>query len=77
MTTLDTNPHFSPEAQETFTKGSRVYLIARTINLGEGAEGTYLGKLGAEAIVDWDTPGGEPRAFVSGAPFDCVRNLHR
>ena len=77
MTDLNTEPHFASEAQETFTEGSRVYLVADTVNLREGAEGTYLGRLGNEAIVDWDTPSKEPRAYVSGAPFAAVRNLYR
>lgn len=69
------DPHFSSEAQEVFTAGCRVYTVSATINLGEGTEGTYVGRLGHEAIVDWDTPSGEP--FRSGAPFDAIRNLYR
>lgn len=74
---LNTEPFFSSDAQETFTEGCRVYTVTRTINLAAGSEGTYLGRLGSEAIVDWDTPSREPRAFVSGAPFAAVRNLYR
>ena len=74
-TALNTEPLFSPEAQEVFTPGDRVYLISDTTNLNEGTEGTYLGRLSHEAIVDWDTPSGEP--YRSGVPFEAVRQLYR
>lgn len=73
MSGLDTESYFSSEAQETFMPDARVYTVEPTISLGKGAEGTYLGRLGHEAIVAWDTPSGEP--YRSGAPFRAIRNL--
>lgn len=73
-----TDPHFSSEAQETFTKGSRVYVtaepnVARPV--GKGAEGEYVGRYGRLAVVDFDTPSGEPWRLA--LDFDSIRNLYR
>lgn len=75
MTALNTDPVFESEAQEVFTPGCRVFTVDDTTNLGKGADGTYVGKYGGVAVVDWDTPSGEP--FRSTAPFTAIRNLYR
>ena len=73
---LSTDPLFAEEAQEVFTVGARVFLLDATPDLGEGAEGTYVGHLRERvAVVDWDTNAETPyRASVS---FRYVRNLYR
>lgn len=75
---LRAEPIFAPEAQETFTAGSRVYVIVGVVHtgIGEGAEGTYRGHLRERlAVIDFDTPSGEP--YRASIPFDAVRNLYR
>lgn len=78
MTALDLDPHFSSEAQETFTVGSRVFTVIEptsTVPLGKGTEGVYAGRFGNLAVIDFDTPSGEPwRLSLS---FDAIRNLYR
>lgn len=73
---LDTDPIFASEAQETFTPGSRVYLIADVPVCKAGGEGVYAGHLRERlAVIDLDTPSGEPYRISVG--FDLVRNLYR
>lgn len=73
---FDRDPHFASEAQEAFTAGARVYLVADTLAVKAGAEGAYVGRFGSAAVVDFDTPSGEPYR-VGDVPFDCLRNLYR
>lgn len=74
---LDVEPHFASEAQETFTVGSRVFAVEPTVIVGKGAEGVYVGRVGeyGGAVVDWDTPSGEP--YRETADFGRIRNLYR
>lgn len=77
MTALDNSPFFSSEAQEAFTEGCRVFLVADTPILKEGAEGTYAGHVqhARLAVIDWDTPSGKP--YRVAVPFDALKNLYR
>lgn len=75
MTSLDTDPFFASEAQETFTAGSRIFAVADTHVVKRGAEGVYLGRTAHGALVGWDTPSGEP--YRESVPFAALRNLYR
>jgi hypothetical protein len=73
---LNTDPHFAPEAQESFVPGGRVFAVSNTTNVREGAEGIYRGHLNKRvAVVDWDTPSGE--GFREAVGFDVIKNLYR
>ncbi len=90
MDTVNTTPCFSPEAQETFVSGSRVFVPERAARredfeikagLGEwislgGANGTFVGWKGDDPL--------SPTAAVvewdtlgeREASFDLIRNLY-
>jgi len=74
-TELDTDPYFADEAQETFTVGSRVYLIEDIDVTKKGGEGVYFGRIGRQAAIGLDTPSGEP--FKVALSFRHIRNLYR
>lgn len=72
---LDTSPVFSPEAQEVFAEGCRVYAVVDTIVTRQGSEGAYLGRSPHGALVSWDTPDGN--GFRESVAFGAIRNLYR
>lgn len=72
---LNTEPHFSSEAQEVFTAGCRVFAVLPTHVVNAGAEGVYLGRSLHGAYVGWDTPSGTP--YHESVSFASIRNLYR
>jgi hypothetical protein len=75
MSGLDTDPVFAPEAQEVFTEGCRVFVIADTYCVREGSEGSYEGHWRNGAVVRWDTPDGN--GYRETVPFASIKNLYR
>lgn len=67
---VNTDPHFSAEAQETFVVGERVFTPSRPIK-HDDAEGVYLGQRDGVAVVDFDDTG------IQHVAFDNLRNLYR
>lgn len=77
MSHINTEPAYSPEVQQVFTPGTRVYREIDGKLPHEWPEGTYLGWFGSDelspssAMIDWDGVG------QSESSFDHLRNLYR
>lgn len=88
--TLNATPCFSPQAQETFVAGERVFVPARVARredfeqkagLGEwislgGANGTFLGWIGDDPVSPRTAVVEWDGLGVREASFDLIRNLY-